>query len=102
MTLNQMNDIFRSGALLKIIVKAGLHIEPDIVRNDHAQRLAFHRSDLKLGFLPFNETVLCLEHRTDSNLGIRTIRVLASNMHYYTFNGYYLPQEIFAPLEASG
>lgn len=93
---------FRAGALLCVIRPGGIRCEPDMYKKEWARFRTYSTLQLPPGvkkamFLRKGVVVLCLENTLNENLGIRVMRFMYQE-RFYTYIGYYLPEEVFSPV----
>lgn len=98
LTQHEIAVKFRPGAVLKVIAKDGILCEPETLQTSMYHRMAYHGSPHKIKpNLVSGSIVLCLEHHVNDGTGTRIMRIFSNNK-FYTYIGYYLPQELFEPL----
>jgi len=100
LTQHEIAAKFHPGALLKVIAREGIFCPPETLQASLYQRMAHWQAS------PFPKTkpnlvsgsiVLCVAHHLNDGTGTRTMRIFVDNK-FYTYIGYFLPQELFEPL----
>jgi len=99
LTLEEIAVKFRPGAVLKVIARDGIVCEPEVLQTSLYHRMAYHvaRNSKPNPNLVSGSIVLCVGHTLNQGTGTRTMRIFTANK-FYTYIGYFLPQELFEPL----
>ena len=98
LTQHEIAVKFRPGAVLKVIAKDGIFCEPETLQTSMYHRMAYHSGPAKVkANLVSGSIVLCLANHVNDGTGTRTMRIFSGNK-FYTYIGYFLPQELFEPL----